>query len=366
MRKIAILLFSMAVVFAACKQKNDNSYTLKGSMTLENTDFEGITVYLFNYHNDGKDMDSPIDSAVVSNGVFTFSDTVTAARLQGLLATDNNGEQYLMVFVAEPGEITCDLSKSTLSGTPLNNQLNRYFVILHDINKEYEQIIQSDSEDADAQSDALYNEFLDSLTTCYTNNKTNVLGTYLLPILISSTMNSEKENMIGLIHSYFDGAAPFVVNDPGVVKVMETVKAIENTMEGKHFTDIDVIDFKTGEMIKLSQLIEGKVALIDFWASWCRPCRGEIPYIASIHENYSKEMVVVSLNVWDKPDSYEAAVKEMNMNWTLVSDTTMNATRTYGVSGIPQIILIGTDGTILKRNLREQGIETAVKEALGK
>ena len=114
-------------------------------------------------------------------------------------------------------------------------------------------------------------------------------------------------------------------------------------------------------------MIKGKVALIDFWASWCRPCRAEIPNIKKIYEKYGgKDLVVISLNVWDKPEAQAKAIKDLGMTWTQLTDATRNATDTYGVDGIPQILLIGKDGVIIARNLRGEEIEKAVKKALEK
>ena len=105
--------------------------------------------------------------------------------------------------------------------------------------------------------------------------------------------------------------------------------------------------------------------MIDFWASWCGPCRAEIPNIAEMHKKYAdKGVVVIGLNVWDKPDAQRKTIETMNMTWLQLADTTKVATDTYGVNGIPQIMLIGKDGTILARDLRGEAIEVAIVEAL--
>ena len=139
----------------------------------------------------------------------------------------------------------------------------------------------------------------------------------------------------------------------------------ETTKEGARYVDVDLVDFKTGNAVKLSDYVDGKIALVDFWASWCRPCRAEIPHIASIYKKYGNKIVVISLNVWDDPDAQAAAIQEMKMNWIQLTDPTENnVTSLYGVEGIPQIMLIGADGTILARDLRGDEIEEAVKKAL--
>ena len=162
-------------------------------------------------------------------------------------------------------------------------------------------------------------------------------------------------------------ASTVVTTYQNLQEKLAKMEKLSHTAPGKPFIDLDLTDYKTGKPIKLSKVIKGKVALIDFWASWCGPCRREIPNIAKIQEKYdSKDFVVVSLNVWDKPDAQAKAIKDMKMTWTQLTDPTHNATDVYGVDGIPQILLIGKDGVIIARDLRGEEIDKAVKKALEK
>ena len=142
------------------------------------------------------------------------------------------------------------------------------------------------------------------------------------------------------------------------------LRKLEATKAGQAYVDIDVIDYQTGNAAKLSDYVAGKIALVDFWASWCRPCRAEIPNIANIYKKYGDKIAVISLNVWDESESQAETIKELKMNWIQLTDTTKKATEAYGINGIPQIMLIGADGTILARDLREGAIEEAIVNAL--
>ena len=87
--------------------------------------------------------------------------------------------------------------------------------------------------------------------------------------------------------------------------------------------------------------------------------------IAKIYAKYAdKGLVVIGLNVWDKPENQRKTIETMKMSWIQLSDTTNNATNVYGIAGIPQIMVIDDDGTILARNLRGEEIEKVVIEAL--
>ena len=158
----------------------------------------------------------------------------------------------------------------------------------------------------------------------------------------------------------------------GEVKQLESLRTSlinqENTKEGKPF-----VDFKgksiDGTETALSQYVgNGKYTLIDFWASWCGPCRGEIPNLKEVNKLYGGEQFqVIGVNVWDQEQKFKESLKSEAIDYAQIYvPTNVNVTDLYGIKGIPQIMLIGPDGTILKRNLRGEGIKAAVKEALGK
>lgn len=154
---------------------------------------------------------------------------------------------------------------------------------------------------------------------------------------------------------------PKVKEDEQVQQILSALAAVEATAEGKMFTDFEVNGVKFSDYIG-----KGKYVLVDFWASWCGPCKREIPNIAAVYKKYAGEKFdVLSVAVWDKVEDTKAAAKEHGVVWNQIVDAQRIPTDIYGIQGIPQIMLFGPDGTILKRDLRGEGIEAAVKEALG-
>ena len=145
-------------------------------------------------------------------------------------------------------------------------------------------------------------------------------------------------------------------------RVNDTTPVVESQAAPMMFKDFEV------DGVKLSDFAgKGKVLLVDFWASWCGPCKAEIPNIAAVYKKYhGKDFDVLSVAVSDKPENSIAAAKEHGVVWNQIINAQKIPAQVYGFKYIPYIILIGADGTILETNLRGEAIEKAVKKALGR
>ncbi len=164
-----------------------------------------------------------------------------------------------------------------------------------------------------------------------------------------------------------------------VVFFKKGLDARKATAEGQMFTDFTVEHVygydrsmdpqPLKQEVKFSDYVgKGTYVLVDFWSPWCGPCRREVPNIIKVYEQYKdKGLEVLSLAVWErKPQSHTIETAgELGMDWLHMNNCGTVPTDIYGVEGIPHLMLIGPDGTILKRGFHGlEGIQSAVAEYL--
>ena len=209
----------------------------------------------------------------------------------------------------------------------------------------------------DAAEDSAKAEIIDAydsaVSECdkktFEENKDNVIGAFLLNSLQYDMTPAQVDSMLALLD-------PSLSETPAVAKIKAANDAKINTAEGKMFTDFDINGKKLSDYVG-----KGKYILVDFWASWCGPCKREIPNIKNVYEKYNgDDFDVLSVAVWDKPQESIDTAKAYGVNWNEIIDAQRIPTDIYGIQGIPHIILFGPDGTIVKRGLRGEGIEEEV------
>jgi peroxiredoxin len=157
-------------------------------------------------------------------------------------------------------------------------------------------------------------------------------------------------------------------NSPHAKSLIGRVARIKGVMVGSKAPDITLND-TTGKAVPLSSL-RGKYVLIDFWASWCGPCRAENPNVVRMYNKFKdKGFAIYSVSL-DRPGDREKwvrAIRNDNLTWTHVSDLKFwqsEAAQQYGVQAIPATFLLDKDGTIIAKNLRGEALEQKLDEVL--
>ena len=322
------LLFFMAAValLASCGDSNKYSVT----MTLPSTDLAGSTAYLIDI-----DSEDTVATATVADSVVKFEGTTDKAFLAGVKVGFGSA-----MIVVEPGEINVDVTGKAV-GTELNKSL--------------EALVDS------LQSAQSQEDLAAILKSAYEANKDNPIG-------IFAFLNYVQVAEMGLADVEAELAgAPVIAASKQMTKMLESLRSVENTTEGKMFTDFTVTG-DDGKEQRLSDYVgKGDYVLADFWASWCGPCRMELPNIKKIYDKYNgKGLTVIGIAVWDKPEDTRKAIEEEQIPWPQILNAGHVPTDIYGIQGIPHIILFGPDGTIIARNLRGDDMAAKVDEVMKK
>ncbi len=197
-------------------------------------------------------------------------------------------------------------------------------------------------------------------------------------LFIDSLVRKNTDKLINLIFlSSLDAGSysktyDYVLNKMKKFKDNEAYKKIKSEYDAEKLTAIGsvppeiALQDTNGNVVKLSSL-RGQYVLVDFWASWCRPCRGESPNLVRAYNKYhDKGFTIYSVSLDNSKSSWLQAIKKDNLGaWTHVSDLKgwqCVAARDYNVNSIPSNFLLDKDGKIIAKNLRGSALERKLAE----
>lgn len=230
--------------------------------------------------------------------------------------------------------------------------------------------LSADQEKAQAYYEQFIEEYKEFNLKAAKKNSDNEVAVKVLMNLYGMIEDEQVEAIISKMPAE-------LLEDQNVVYLKKGLDARKNTAEGMMFTDFTVehvygydrsVDPQPlKQEVKFSDYVgKGTYVLVDFWSPWCGPCRREIPNIQAVYEQYKdKGLQVLSLAVWErKPQSHTIeTAAELGMDWLHINNCGQIPTDIYGVDGIPHLMLICPDGTILKRGFHGlEGIQAAVAE----
>ncbi len=364
MKKFAIALF-IGSILASCMSSKDQ-FSIKGTVNGVDTGM----IFLQKY-----DLEKwvSIDSSRLEKGEFKFTGKVDLPEIWHIVMQGN--DVMVPVFVENAAievQIFPDsLEKSTVKGSPSQDIYQQYVTMSEAINARMDIVYQGwkkakeagDTvvmERSDSMSNALDAEMKKQLQDFIKANSKTVVSPYL--VMRNSWQFDLPE--LEVIVSEMDTA---LRGSQYMQALQKRVDVLKSVSVGQPAPDFEMND-STGKSVQLSSL-KGKFLLVDFWASWCGPCRAENPNVVKAYQAYSKKgFNILGCSFDQNREKWLKAVKDDNLSWTHVSDLkgwANAAGKLYGVNSIPANVLLDKDQVIVARNLRGEDLMKKLEELLG-
>ena len=351
-----------AILLAGCS--SSHSYKVTG--TVEGA-ADGDTVLLQERTANGL---APMDTAIIRNGKFTFTGRQDSAVNRYITYAKGN-RQHLNDFFLENSNIQVQLGHpGKVSGTPNNDAYQAFIDQMNQSVKgqrelyaamQKQGITDEERKGLLEQINEKETERQDILAKCIHDNIQNAVGLHLLS---NFNFMLDPEQLAPLLERLPEQH----LAKEGIAELVQYVEAVKKTAAGQKFTDFSMQD-PEGNTVKLSDFIgKNKCTAIDFWASWCGPCRREIPELAKVYEKYKgKGFGIVGVSLDRDKEDWVNAIKELKMGWAHMSDLKFwecEGAQLYAVRSIPHLVLVAQDGTILERGLHAKELDEKLVELL--
>jgi peroxiredoxin len=386
MKKILLGITIVATLLGCNQQEDKGIFTVNGE--IKNTENQSIYIEQLFFSEKNPEV---LDTAEIKDGKFTIA---AKASEEGLYRLRFEKQETGFVFINDKSiiQFTADLKDASLQGlnfsSPANKIFKEFIAAVNYKNNNLSTLSKKrDSLQKNSKNDSLKNASITELTAAETNYKKFIIrciDTISNPIVAAFAMgltrgiNPEEvkailpnlikrfpaqQNVQDVIASYTKMITP---PPPSSAPVVAEQKATGTIAIGNMAPDFTMAD-TDGKQVSLSSY-NGKYVLLDFWASWCGPCRGENPNVVANFNKYkNKNFTVLGISLDEDKAAWFAAIKKDNLTWTHVSDLKgwSNAVaKLYGVESIPFNVLLDPTGKIIAMDLRDEDLGKKLGEVV--
>jgi peroxiredoxin len=366
---IAACYIAISFSISSCTSLEPNAFVIYG--TTDHAD--GSSVYRIISGPNGQPL--TIDSTKVVNGSFELKGTLDQIDINFIFLEGVNGN---VPVILEEGSIEMEIFKDSLAssitaGTPSNNNLAQYRESTQGFAKDMRTLVQEINE-ANTLGD---NILAEDLTAKYKAVETNLsvfekdfmnsnpqsyVATLILERLV--TTKAMRSSEAKLIYNGFD---PKIKSSVSGKKVEAIINVPSNPTAIGEVAPAFEGPTPTGELVSLASL-KGKVTIIDFWASWCRPCRIENPNLVRLYKRmHDKGLEIVGVSLDKNQSSWARAIEDDGLSWNHVSNLKYwqdPIALLYGVRSIPAAFVLNKEGVIVAKNLRGAQLDAKIEELL--